>query len=667
MHTISAKPYAPYLFGLILCFLFLTLGSLVQAAPKADTGALLSASDGKGELRFLWAPPADYWPAGGWQLRDQGGKTLADIRPLDPEHMKSLREQDRELIQAVIQGLSAATTPEEFANLRPLLGMQAMGSWSKALALGVAHNLTDAPKGRRTYSVVGLDASGKPSKTVLTSAPIDAHVATPALPAPTVLRAEPHPQGAALFWNAPLTPPEIPVMGYMVERSENGQPPVPAATEPVLLGIGWNSTDPAMIDELAQVGLTLTYSVRSLDAFGRTSPQTTVSLFMDDPEALLPPPSLTATAQPGNVLLAWKSSDNPNIIGHAVERSTSYNGLYTLLTLRALDPKITTWTDKDVVDSVIYYYRVRSVSPTGEMGPPSGVATAMPPTPKAPSAPQQVQAQTNPVQTELTWARADVPLAGYIVERRAEGSSQWSRLNPKVTPERRYVDPYTPGTAGVYHYRVIAVSLDNKQSPPSAEMKATIEDTTPPPTPDITSLDGRDGKVVLTFVPGIPESKTAAFSILRGRNDQRQGELLAQNQPASARSFEDQTVEPGQGYWYAVLAHDSAGRESELSKKRLVMVEAPTIPEAPIPSITRQTDPFTHVRAEFPAPPSPLRASLQRQDTPDGPWRTVVRDMTENWAVDANPLPDGQGHYRLVYHSPNGLEGNPSPPIALKR
>ena len=664
MHTISAKAYVPYLFGLALCLL--SLGSSVQAAPKADTGVLLSASDGKGELRFLWAPPAGYWPAGGWRLRDQDGKTLADIRPLAPEHMKPLRAQDSQLLQAVIQGLNVATTPEEFAHLRPLLGMQAMSSWSKALALGVAHNLAKAPRGKRTYSLVGLDASGKPSKNVLTSAPIDAYVTTPALPAPRVLRAEPHPQGAALFWNAPPTPPEIPVMAYMVERSENGQPPVPAATEPVLLGMGWNSTDPAMIDDLAQVGVTLTYSVRSLDAFGRISPPTTVSLFMDDPEALLPPPSLTATAQPGNVVLNWKSSENPNIIGHAVERSTSYNGLFTLLTPRALDPKTTTWRDPEVVDSVIYYYRVRSVSPTGEMGPPSGVATAMPPTPKAPPAPQQIQAKTNPIQTELTWERIDYPLAGYIVERRAEGSSQWSRLNSSVTPERRYVDRYVPGTAGVYHYRVIAVSLDNKQSPPSAEMKATIEDTTPPPAPDITSLEGRDGRVVLNFSPGTPESKTTAFSILRGRDGQRQGEPLAQNLPASARSFEDQAVEPGQGYWYAVLAHDMAGRESALSQKRLVMVEAPTIPEAPAPSLMRQTDPFIHVRAEFPAPLLSLRASLQRQDTPDGPWRTVVRDLTAGWAMDANPLPDGLGRYRLIYHSPNGQEGRPSAPVALQ-
>lgn len=666
MNTTAPKPYTPRILGLILCLLSLILGISVQAASKADSGVLLAASDGKGELRFLWAPPAGYWPAGGWRLRDQDGKTLADIKPLAPEHMKSLREQDRELVQAVIQGLNNATTSEEFAHLRPILGMQAMGSWPKAQALGVGHILLNAPKGRRTYSVVGLDAAATPSKTVMTSPAIDPGTATPPLAPPTGLRAEPHLQGAALFWTAPVTPPEIPVMAYMVERSENGQPPVAAASEPVLLGMGWNSTDPAMIDDLAQVGQTLTYSIRSLDAFGRTSAPATTSLFLDDPEALRPPPSLSATAQPGKVVLTWKAVDNPNVVGHAVERGTSHGGLFTLLTPTALDPKIATWTDKDVIDSVIYYYRVRSVSPTGEMGPPSGVAITMPPTPKNPPAPQKMQAVTNPIQTELTWERTDYPLAGYIVERRAEGSSQWSRLNSSVTPERRYVDRYVPGTAGVYHYRVIAVSLDNKESSPSAEMRAIIEDTTPPPAPDITSLEGRDGRVVLTFAPGIPESKTAAFSILRGRDGQRQGEPLAQNLPASARSFEDQAVEPGQGYWYAVLAHDKAGRESELSQKRLVMVEAPTIPEAPTPSITRQADPFTHIRAEFPAPPLSLRASLQRQDTPDGPWRTVVRDLTADWAMDANPLPDGLGRYRLLYHSPNGQEGRPSAPVALQ-
>lgn len=667
MNTTAPKTYIPHILGPLLALFFLILGAPVQAAPKADNGVLLAASNGKSELRFLWAPPAGYWPAGGWRLRDQDGKTLADIKPMAPEHMQSLRDQDRELVQAVIQGLSTATTPEEFAHLRPFLGMLAMSSWPKAQALGVAHALPSAPKGRRTYSVVGLDAAGSPSKIVLTSPAVDPGTATPSLAPPADLRAESHPQGAALYWNAPSTPREIPILAYIVERSENGQPPVAAATEPILLGVGWNSTDPAMIDDLAQVGLTLTYSVRSLDAFGRTSPPATISLFLDDFEALLPPPSLSATAQPGKVILTWKAVDNPNVVGHAVERATSYDGLYSLLTPTALGPKIASWTDTDVIDSVIYYYRVRPVSPTGEMGPPSGAATTMPPTPKNPPAPQKVQAVTNPIQTELTWDRADYPLAGFIVERRAEGSSQWSRLNSRVTPERRYVDRYVPGTAGVYHYRVIAVSLDNKESPPSAEMRATIEDTTPPPAPDITSLESRDGRVVLTFTPGIPESKTAAFSILRGRDGQRQGELLSQNQPVSTRSFEDQAVEPGQGYWYAVLAHDTAGRESELSQKRLVMVEAPTIPEAPALSVMRQTDPFIHVRAEFPAPPSPLRASLQRQDTPDGPWRTVVRDLTAGWAMDANPLPDGTGRYRLVYHAPNGQEGEPSPAVTLPR
>ena len=654
----------------LILWILTALAGLVPAtgaAAKSDQGALLAASDGKGEIRFLWAPPAGYWPAGGWRLLDQNGKTLADIASLSPEHMSALDAQGAQLVRAIVQGLTAAKSPEEFANLRPLLGMQAMSSWSRAGALGVAHALPGQPKGKRTYSVVGLSASGAPSKTRLTCAPVDAGAATAPLPPPGGLRAEVHPQGAALFWNAPSTPPEIPVMAYLVERSENGRPPVPAATDAVLLGVGWNGTEPAMIDDLAQVGLTLTYSVRSLDAFGRTSPPATVSLFMDDPEALLPPPSLTATARPGKVTLSWKTGDNPNVVGLAVERATSHNGLYIVLTPKALDPKTTAWTDTDVVDSVIYHYRVRSVSPTGEMGPPSGVATAMPPTAKAPPAPQKVQAKTSPVQTELTWERADYPNAGYIVERRAEGSAQWGRLNPTITSDRHYRDQYISGTFGVYHYRVRAVSFDNKIGPPSAEVRVAIEDTSRPPAPLITAMDGADGQVVLSFAPGLPEGKTATLSILRGKEGLRQGDLLAENLSSDQRSFVDTMVEPGQSYWYAALARDNAGRESELSDKRLVTVGVPAIPTPAAPRAEFAQAPFAHVLIRFTAPPPPFLLTVQRRDNGDGPWRTIAKGVSgTDQAMDTNPSA-GPASYRVIHHTASGMEGEPSQAVTLSR
>ena len=55
---------------------------LAWAAPSAESGVLLAASDGKGEIRLLWAPPAGFWPAGGWRVQDQDGKALADVKPL---------------------------------------------------------------------------------------------------------------------------------------------------------------------------------------------------------------------------------------------------------------------------------------------------------------------------------------------------------------------------------------------------------------------------------------------------------------------------------------------------------------------------------------------------------------------------------------------------------
>ena len=658
MHTRS-NPLLPLLGLLVL------LATQVRAAPSSESGALLAASDGKGEIRLLWAPPAGFWPAGGWRIGGQDGKVLADVRPLAAEAMEGLDQEEAQIVQALVQGLAGARSAEEFAELRPMLGFQAMSSLARARALGVAAVLAGQPGGARTYSVTGLDASGQATATTLTSLPVDAGAATPLPPAPAGLKAEAHPDGAALFWKPAAAPPEIPVIAYAVERIEKGAKPV--AVGPVIMGMKWDSAEPAFTDPLAQVGQELTYTVRSLDAFGRASLPAQASLFMDDPEAMRPPASLTATARPGKVTLAWKPTGNPNTAGYALERASSENGLYELLTPKALDAKATTFTDTGVVDSLIYFYRIRAVNPAGTMGAPSGAVTAMPPNAADPPRPENVRATASPIQVVLEWDRADYPMAGYIVERRSENSTQWNRLNRRATPERTWTDPYAPEAYGTFFYRVIAVSFDNRRSRPSAEVKVSIADLSRPPAPRITSAKAQDGAVRLEFAPGQPESRSTSFLILRGREGQRQGEDLAGKLPAGARSFTDTSVTPGQAYWYTVVALDAAGQESAPCDKRLITAPAPEIPAPAAPRVRLETKPFVHVRAAFTPPPAPLLAALQRRDAPDGPWRTVVRDIGGGEAVDAHPPAEGAVSYRLVFHTGNGLEGPPSPDAALGR
>ncbi len=638
---------------------------LAWAAPSAESGVLLAASDGKGEIRLLWAPPAGFWPAGGWRVQDQDGKALADVKPLAEENMAGLSQEEAEVAQALIQGMTEAKSAEEFANLRPLLGFQAMSSLARAKALGVAAVLTGQPKGPRTYSVTGLDATGAATSTSLTSLPVDAGMATPLPPAPKNLRAEVSPNGATLFWEPAASPPEIPVIAYSLSRAEKDGKTVPVG--PVVMGMSWNSTEPAFIDTLAQVGQELTYTVRSLDAFGRESLSSETSLFMDDPEAMLPPASLVATAKPGKITLTWTSTGNPNTAGYALERSTSENGLYELLTPKALGAKTTTYTDTAVVDSLIYFYRIRAVNPVGTMGAPSGAVTAMPPNATDPPQPKNVKAATSPIQVTLEWERADYPMAGYIVEKRSENSTQWNRLNRRVIPERTYTDPYALEAYGTFFYRVIAVSFDNRRSKPSAEVKVSIADLSRPPAPRITSALAENGTIRLDFAPGQPEEKSASFIILRGREGQRQGEVLTNTLPAGERAFLDANVSPGQTYWYSVVAVDKAKQESNPSDKRMVTAMAPEIPVPAAPKIRLETKPFVHVQAAFPAAPAPLLATLQRQDAPDGPWRTIVRDVATGKAIDAHPLPKGTSAYRILYHAQNGEEGEPSPSVSLTR
>ena len=72
----------------------------------------------------------------------------------------------------------------------------------------------------------------------------------------------------------------------------------------------------------------------------------------------------------------------------------------------------------------------------------------------------------------LTWDGVKFPVAGYLVERKAEDAERWALLTATVVPEPRFDDPIGLHTQGEFHYRVTAVAFDNQQSKPSREVKS---------------------------------------------------------------------------------------------------------------------------------------------------------------------------------------------------
>jgi hypothetical protein len=666
--------------GLIVC-------TALCAAAQQSPGAFFAVSDGRGQISLLWFPPPDRWPLGGWRLTDSRGRVLVQHIPMgDPEALKALSAADASAIRKLPQVLGGST---EKANRRKqlinILGLRAFSEPAYARALGLSWVLKGVAPGSRTYEVVGLNSSDKPSGLTLTSPPVDSAVATALPPAPSNLRAQARRDGVALLWSAVPESRQLPVIAYVLSRDSSAKSGVEITAKPIVLGTKWDPKIPVFLDRAAPVEQMLTYHITSMDIFGRRSEPADIKIFFPDFAALQPPEPVSATAGANKVSINWKPRPDPHTAGYVVERAYLYSGPYEALTPQALPPGTKNFDDTHVRGGTAYYYRVRAVGPRGDLGSPSDPAMAQPSNAAAPPKPANLKAEVGKTRVRLTWDPVPFPVAGYFVERlgardaavpdnsraksaRATEEGKWVRLNSHVTPEPLYDDYFGLTSDAKLSYRIVAVAYDNSESPASDPVSVVLPDTSLPPVPVITGADGSNARATLTFVPGLPEGKTAHFLILRGGGADDLGVVIGDPLPASARRFEDLYVRPGENYWYRLVAVDKNGNRSDPTRPVALHIGAPTIPAAAAPKLAFVREPSPQVRIEFDAPPPGLAAMVQVRAGENGDWVALAGPIEgQSQAVDTNPPKNGRVFYRVFYRAPNGATGSPSPAAELQR
>jgi hypothetical protein len=241
-------------------------------------------------------------------------------------------------------------------------------------------------------------------------------------------------------------------------------------------------------------------------------------------------------------------------------------------------------------------------------------------------------------------------------------------LNSHVTPESLYDDFFGAASGTKFTYRIVAVAYDNAESTPSDPVTVVLPDTSLPGVPVITGADGSNGKAVLTFVPGMPEEKTAQFLILRGGSPTDLGVVIGDPLQGSARKFEDAYVEPGNDYWYCIVALDKDGNRSDPTRPVAVRVGAPAVPTPAAPTVQFTSDPFPQVKIQFANPPAGLTVMVEVREGEGGRWLALARSAEgQSLVVDPNPPKKDPVYYRIVYRAANGATGSPSDPAQLHR
>ena len=656
-------------FGKLAAIGTLLFAPLICVAQQ-NSGAAFAVSDGHGNIQLLWFPPAQQWPAGGWSVSDSSGNTLIPhVAMGDASALAALPIEDADTIKRLPDVLGKPQANEkQQQNFINLLGLRALSELNFARALGLYATLANVSAGARTYTIQGLGAQGSPTGLKLVSQPVDSSQATALPPSPDGVQAKVDENGVSLSWNPPPENRALPAISCVVERNGSS-----ISVKPFVVGTQWNPKLPLVVDRSAPPNTTVAYKIYTVDSFGRQSQPSSIRIFFPDFRALAPPAVVQAAGSPGKIVVTWTAGQKPNLAGYVVERSFMPNGPWETLMTQALLPGTGQYEDDNLRGGTSYYYRVRAVSPRGDLGPPSFAAGAIPTNPGAPPAVTGLAADAGQTRVRLTWTPVSFPVAGYFVERSAAASSgpgaaattNWVRLNSLAIPEPLYDDYIGTASGTTFEYRVLAVALDNAEGPPSNAVEVTLADRALPGEPTITSASGAGGKVVLTFAPAMPEERTAQFLVLRSGSAVDQGVVLGDPLPGSARDYQDLYVSPGNTYFYRLAAIDAAGNRSDVTDPVIVRVGTVTIPKPAPPVLKAASQPSAGITLQFAKAPAGLSVVIERQDSPTSGWIRIAGPIDGTTASDYPPAGNAQVRYRIAYVSASGETGDPSDPVAL--
>ncbi len=650
----------------LLVLLCLTLAAQTPPKKPAPDGALLAVSDGGGRVRLLvWQPLQAPPPPGGWQVQDSGGTALGTaLKAGDPEALKALAPE--EALEVMRQPGELQKEPDP--GRRRLLALNALVTAGNRMevgrALGLACSLADQPAGRRTYAVVGLDASGKASGPRLVSPALDPAQASPVPKAPGDLRAEAAKESVRLYWK-PVDGGEIPVLDYRIQRGDQM-----LTQQPNVVGL-WDPAQPAFEDREAPGDQASEYRVFAVDIFGRRGPDAAVGVYFPDPATLRPPASLSARSENGANLLAFKPSPTRHSAGILVERALAPAGPFELATAKPLAPDTGTFSDSSVGGGATYYYRLRAVDGEGNVGDPGPTAYVIARSKDRPAPPSGCEVQASPLGNVLSWNLPETPVAGFLVERRL-GQGAWTRLGSGLVQGSRQEDLLTDDISGSISYRVSTLTFDNLQSDPGPELKVLRDNLSAPEPPVIQGVDGADGRVVLRFRPAGNEARTAQFLVLRAiRRAGEQGAdrcgtelVIGDPLPAAAREFTDAWVDPGETYRYRVVALSPEGMRSTFGTGVETRVSPPPVPEPPVPVLAFAETPFRHVQVKLAALPEGFRAYLHRKAPGEQLWTEVQGPFQRLEVVDPRPVP-GRVQYRIHFEDSRGLTGRSGQPAEI--
>ena len=645
----------------------IVLSAAAIAAIAAEPTVIVVVDADRGAL-LRWPLPAAALPKGGFQVeRAVGSKrelvgiarpgTAAEAaQQLSPDKAKLVRQY------LEISARPVSNDPKqkrEFSQARLSVELLSLQDPQLARLLGISMEDRKAPFGAvASYTITALGENGQPGAVYAVS-PLTKIETTPSPTPPGDLRGLALRKGIALFWSGPPKAERNPAAAVTYEiRKKEGGKSIVMTPEPVLKinSVAASGEDaPGFLDPKPQIETTSTYTITSLDIFGRRGTESApMQVFFPDFTAFDPPATIESRSAEGAAILVWEAKPNRYRKGWNVVRALQPNAAGEPVTTQPLTTS--TFTDPTGRVGTTYYYRISAVNIRNEEGAPMVSQAVLVRSGKAPASPANLAAELKTGKVILSWDPPADTISGFQVQRSMNGTD-WNLLTHVATNEPRYVDIYPRDTTGTVRYRVIAWSFDDTASAPSQALTVTLPDTQPPLSPIVNSIDGSNGRVAIAFTP--PDDAAQVY-VMRSLTFKDTGVIMNLDPlPPAARAFTDNDVQAGTLYFYRLVAVDAAGNRSTPSEPATVRVSEPPLPQPAVPTARFESKPFPRVIFEFAPPASPsVRYALERRDA-TGKWLLIQGPFPReaSSAMDTTPKKGSKSAYRLVSIGSNGAPG----------
>lgn len=404
---------------------------------------------------------------------------------------------------------------------------------------------------RYYYRVSAVNTAGEgPRSTMVNAVPIG-------LPsAPLDLSATTANGTVTLAWSPPASAGGGQVLGYTVLRGTDALGLAAVATLA-------NVTQHLDVD--VAKGTLYYYAVRAFNERGEGPASALATVVPMSPAS--PPVAFCATAGYAEVRLSWGlplDDGGTRLLGFNVHRGPGPGGLVIVATLL---PNERSFVDTDVVNGEAYWYAVSAFSSFAE----GELTQAIPAVPYGvPGPPSGLTAVAGDGQVFLEWSPplsdGGLPLTGYAIH--VEMRSRTLTIKVGNVTEHMHLDL----TNGVLHtYRVAAVN-EVGEGPMGEAVEATPMGLPGPPT-GLTAQATVDG---VRLAWGTPDSTGGAASVsYTVRRGLAPDALIPLALGLTTNEHLDEDVEPGQRYYYAVMAVNTVG---EGLPSNVVEARAPRAP-----------------------------------------------------------------------------------------